>query len=317
MGALELKRLLCPVDFSQYSAVALKIAGGLARTFGAEVTVLHAQRLEAPVYFTTAQLKLLKTELRRSSRAARAYVSDFAGQNLPENIQRSITIVTEDPVTAVLRGAQDFHADLIVMGTHGRTGLTKVRLGSVMESVLRQARVPVLTVGPGVKPTASLGLVRRILCPVDYSSLAKLAFDYATAFAETTGAELIVTHIVEAAEKHQPLDEARRALCDWVAPAVRERCSVKEVVRQGDRTEQILAEAKSSGADLLIVGARPHATIGEMLFGSTTESVIRLAPCPVLSVVRKAGVQEDENARRPGDQTRPDQSIPGKNLSKV
>ena len=287
MAEFKLKRVLCPVDFSEPSAAALRMAGGVAKAFGAELTVLHAQILEAPVYFTVAQAQALKAQLRRSTRAAHAHVADFVVKYLPADLTRSIEVVGDDPVVAILRTAKNWKAGLVVMGTHGRTGLTKVRLGSVMESVLRQTGVPVLTVGPNIKPVASLGVIRRILCPVNYSSLAEIAFEHARTLAEKTGAQLTLLNIAEETPSGQGLDEAQRVLCDWVAPAVRERCSVKEVARQGNSAEQIVAEAKSSGADLVVIGAQSRGSLGTMLFGSTTEVVIRRAPYPVFTVVRR------------------------------
>lgn len=292
MAAFDLKRVLCPVDFSDQSAAALRLAGGMAQALGAELHVLHAERLEAPVYFTAAQMKALKAQLRRSERAARAYLNDFVAQYLPGDLHRSIEIVEDDPVTAILRAAQTSQAGLVVMGTHGRTGLSRVRLGSVMESVLRQISIPVLTVGPGIKPAAPLNAIRRILCPVDFSELAESSFTHARALAEKMNAELVVVNIVEDAVKPGSLDEAHKALCDWVGPEVRGHCSVREVVRQGDRAEQIVGEAQRSQADLVVIGARPSQSLGSMLFGSTTEAVIRHAPCPVLSVVRRNGSKQ-------------------------
>ncbi len=287
MAQFDLKRVLCPVDFSRHSAAALRMAGGLAKTFGAELTVLHAQHLEAPVYFTVAQVRALRGELRRSIRAARAQVAEFVRKHLPQNLPHSIEVVEDDPVTAILRTARNSQANLVVMGTHGRSGLTKIRLGSVTDSVLRQITVPILTVGPGIKPSASLGTVRRILCPVNYRSSAGLASQHARILAEKTGAELILINIVEPDLQNQNLEEARKALCDWVAPDLRERCAVREVVRHGNSAEQIVAEAKSAGADLVVVGGQARESLGAMLFGSTTEALIRHSPCPVLSVVRR------------------------------
>jgi nucleotide-binding universal stress UspA family protein len=289
MAQYDLKRVLCPVDFSEYSAAALRMAGGLAKTLGAELTVLHAQHLEAPVYFTEAQIRALKGQLRRSIRAARTMVTDFVRKHLPRDLPRSIQVVEGNPVAAILRAVSNSKADLVVMGTHGRTGLTKIRLGSVTDSVLRQITAPILTVGPGIKPSASLGTIHRILCPVNYRSSAGLASEYARILAERTGAELLLINIVEPGVPSQTLEEARKALCDWVAPELRERCTVREIVREGNSAEQIVAEAKSAGADLVVVGAQPRNSLGTMLFGSTTEAIIRHVPCPVLSVVRREG----------------------------
>jgi nucleotide-binding universal stress UspA family protein len=279
------RRILCPVDFSDPSAAALRVAGGLAEAFGAEVSVFHAQRLEVPVYFTVAQTRALKLQLRRSSRAARNAMKDFAAKYLPEDVARTLSLVDRYPVTAILRAAKQWRADLIVMGTHGRTGLSRIRLGSIMESVLCQISGPILTVGPSVKLTARLGKIRRVLSPVDFSGLAREAFDYASDLVEKTGGELIATHIVE-----NPLEisteQAKDKMCEWVPPRTRARCRVREVVREGTPAERIIAEARDSQADLIVQGARPRGFWGALIFGSTTEAVMRGAACPVLTIIR-------------------------------
>jgi nucleotide-binding universal stress UspA family protein len=288
MANFQPKHILCPIDFSEHSAAALGVASGLTKAFGAEVIVLHAERLEAPVYFTAAQTKALRAQLRRSARAARAFVADFAGKHLPEDLSRTIVLVEGDPVQAVLRAIKDLRVGLLVMGTHGRTGLARIRLGSVTESVLRQVRTPVVTVGPHIKPVAGLRAIRRVLCPANFGYLARLACEYAAAIAEKLSAELSVVHVEEGApEAGRTLEEIRQLVCDWVPAEVRSRCTVKEVVRQGHAAQQIVAEAKESHADLIVVGAHPRSFLGTILFGSTTEFVIRNATCPVLSVIHK------------------------------
>jgi nucleotide-binding universal stress UspA family protein len=90
-------------------------------------------------------------------------------------------------------------------------------------------------------------------------------------------------------EPHAGVEEVNfhQELCDWIDPKIRGRCTVREVVRKGTAAEQIAAEAKDSQADLIVLGAHPRSFVGTILFGSTTELVIRNAPCPVLSVIRK------------------------------
>ncbi|MCL5670371.1 MAG: universal stress protein [Acidobacteria bacterium] len=280
----KLERILCAVDFSKASAAALRVAGGLAKGARAEVTVLHVQRLEAPEYFTVAQIKALNAQLRRSLRAARKFTEDFAAKNLPRDIDRSTVVLEADPVDAILQTLKESKADLLAMGTHGRTGIARFRLGSVSESVLRQAARSVLTAGPRVQLSASLGTIRRVLCPINYSELAHRTLELAAAIAEITGAELIVTHVLE---EPGETEAGRRELCDWVPSKVRNRCSVREVVRSGHPAEQTLLEAERSHADLLVIGAQHRNMFGSLLFGSTTETVIRSAACPVFSVVVK------------------------------
>ncbi len=290
MAEFRPKRILCPVDFSPQSAVALRVAGRVAMAFGAEVLVLHAHRLEAPVYFTRAQTQALKAQLRRSTKSARAYLRNFADQHLPEKVPHSVLLADRDPVSAIQRAIRDWRPGLVVMATHGRTGLTRLRLGSVMESVLRQSTVPVLTVGPAVKPASSLAPMRRILCPVDLEEPSHAAFEHAAALAEITGAGLIALHVAEhgAAEEETP-GRIREQLCAWVPGDMRNRCSIREVVRRGHPAAQIIEEAKASRADLVVLEARPRRFLDSILFGSTTESVIRNAPSPVLSVIKGAG----------------------------
>jgi nucleotide-binding universal stress UspA family protein len=283
MAKFAPRRILCPIDFSEYSGAALRLAGNLALSLGAEIRILHAQRFDAPLYFTSAQLQSLRRQVRRSLRGARKYVEDFAARHLPDAVRRSVHIIERDPVEAILRMHRDWAADLVVMGTHGRTGLTRIRLGSVMESVLRQIKGPMLTVGPGVKVAPRP--IRRILCPVDFSDSSREMLEHAADLAEKTDAELSVYHVPHAPSAESP-EDAGRALCDWIPPQVRVRCKLHEALGKGKPSESIVAEAKRSQADLIVLGARPRSYLGRLVFGSTTEEVIRTAPCPVLSVIR-------------------------------
>jgi nucleotide-binding universal stress UspA family protein len=286
MTTFTAKRILCPVDFSDLSAMALQTAGAVAMALGSEVTVLHAQRLEAPVYFTVAQTQALQTQLRRSARSTKKQISEFAQEHLPPEVAHHTLVVESEPVSAILKIQHEIGSDLIAMGTHGRGGLARVRLGSIAESVLHQAEVPILTVGPRMKVAPAVGLIRRVLCPVNYRPSAQRALGYAAALAEKTGAELRVAHIVEAPPDRDSQD-ALRQLCDWVPATIRAHCAVKEVLRRGSAAMQIIQEAEDSHADLVVIGAQPRNLLGSILLGSTTELLIRSAPCPVLSVIDK------------------------------
>ena len=259
----------------------------MAMAFGAEVLALHAHRLEAPVYFTRAQIRALNAQLRGSAKSGRAYLRDFADQHLPAKVPHSVLLADRDPVSAIQCAIRDWRPGLVVMATHGRTGLTRLRLGSVMESVVRQSTVPVLTVGPGVKTALSFAPIRRILCPVDLEDSSHAVFHHAAALAEATGAELIVLTVAKDGAEEQTLGTIREQLCAWVPGDMRNRCPIREVIRKGQPAEQIVAEAKAARTDLVVVEARPRRFLDSILFGSTTESVIRNSPSPVLSVIRK------------------------------
>jgi len=145
------------------------------------------------------------------------------------------------------------------------------------------AEVSILTVGPHTKLPPTVEAIRRVLCPVNYSPSSQTALDLAAALAAGTGAELIVAHIDET-PLGKSVQDSLQHLCDWIPATVRAHCAVKEVVKQGSAAEQIVEEAVKSHADLLVIGAQPRSLLGTVLFGSTTELVIRSAACPVLSV---------------------------------
>lgn len=130
------------------------------------------------------------------------------------------------------------------------------------ESVLRQIRKPVVTVGPQVRLSPKLDRIERVSCPVDYSDRDRAALERPAALAQTLGAELIVGLVLEGGGI--PNDQARQALCDWVPVDVRRECSMREVVRQGNTAEQILLEAKDSRADLMVIGANPRNVLGAL-----------------------------------------------------
>jgi len=152
---MQLSHVLCPVDFSDLSARALRYAAMLARRVNARLTVVYAHSFSAPPYFTTGKLEDLERQFRESLREAEAELRRFA-QRETGNLDVDVQIVEAHPVDAIRRAAREIGADLIVMGTHGRSGLNRLMLGSVTEGVLRESQVPVLTVR-GEAPAASTG----------------------------------------------------------------------------------------------------------------------------------------------------------------
>jgi nucleotide-binding universal stress UspA family protein len=155
-----------------------------------------------------------------------------------------------------------------------------------MESVFRQVRGPILTVGP-MAAKLPLVSVRRVLSPIDLSPTAQEHFQYSVDLAERAGAEVVAVHILERPDEGSS-QEALKNLCEWISPEARANCTVREIVKQGKPAEAIIAEAKASRADIIVLGARPQSYFGGLVFGSTTEAVIRAAPCPVLSIIQRA-----------------------------
>jgi nucleotide-binding universal stress UspA family protein len=141
------KRIVCPTDFSDAAAPAERLAAALARSLGAEVVLLHVAS-ESPLWretLGTAQVRAVFEAQRKwaaDALAERAVV--LAGEGVGARGLVKVGVAWQE----IVRVAADEHADMIVMGTHGRSGLDRLLLGSVTERVVRRAPCPVLTVRP-------------------------------------------------------------------------------------------------------------------------------------------------------------------------
>ncbi|HEX4934679.1 MAG TPA: universal stress protein, partial [Gemmatimonadaceae bacterium] len=192
-------------------------------------------------------------------------------------------------------------ADLVVLGTHGRSGLERLMLGSVAERVLRIASCPVLTVPRGAPEAAPIapGIFKRILCPTDFSPASHQAMRWAIAFAQEADAELLVLHVFEAlfAPEHDAfprsaLSAYRRAYEEWalgrlhetVPAPVRAWCRVRELTGVGSAHREIVHAAIANDCDVIVMGVGSVRGVGDRVFGSTTQQVVRTAECPVLTV---------------------------------
>ena len=142
---MQVNTILVPCDFSEHAEHAFKWALGLAEGWGAKIILLHA----APVFSHLAypesvyMLDLAKMEAEALADAEKR-LTDFAAKKGTSPVKVEIRAVSGEPVWQICQAVEQEHADLIVMGSHGRTGLAHVLLGSVAERVARHASCPVL-----------------------------------------------------------------------------------------------------------------------------------------------------------------------------
>lgn len=140
--------ILCPVDFSQCSEKALRVAAKLASGSGVKLTVMYAPHLEVPPYVNeSAQVEIAK-QMVSARIAAKDALESWAAPHLPPKLEVDYEIIERPPVDAIHQAADALGDCWIVMGTHGRTGLKRLFLGSVTERTLRESKVPVLTIPP-------------------------------------------------------------------------------------------------------------------------------------------------------------------------
>jgi nucleotide-binding universal stress UspA family protein len=210
------------------------------------------------------------------------------------------TLVIEAPEVyrEILGQAERLRSDLVVIGTHGRSGFERLFLGSTAEKVLRKASCPVMTVPPQAPEAMPRGPVpfTRILCAIDFSDSSRVGLDYAMSLAQANKAALVLAHVIDTRPLYYDFsppaaidlmawtEEARTRLSQMVPEAVRSVCAVSEFVREGTSHVEILTIANESGADLIVLGVRGRGAADLLFFGSTTHHVIRQARCAVLTL---------------------------------
>jgi nucleotide-binding universal stress UspA family protein len=275
MPSRKFDPILCPVDFSELSAHALRYADLLSRCGNAKVVAAYANWFEAPPYFTEARVAELKSEFRESQGQAERMLGEFVTSTLGDRAAPVETRVVEAlPADGIRQLAAATRAGLIVMGTHGRSGLNRWMLGSVTERILRESPVPVLTVRSAPK-----GPIRRILCPVSDTPSSRGALAAAAAFGACFDAAVTALHVRE--------EHGRGSipnLCEWIPAGERSHCNIRELVRHGNAAEEILKLAAEEDYDLLVLGATRRRFFEGMVLGTTTLRAVRHASCPVLSV---------------------------------
>ena len=296
---IEFKQIICPVAFSESSVRAFAHAVAFAQWYDAQLTVLHV----VPTFDPMQVRGDLTDSVRVVTPMPREQVLEEMGRSLDlARVSPRATPVAEsgDPQATIIEQAISNRADLIVMGTHGRRGFKRLFLGSVTETVLREAPCPVLTVPPHAPAAASEAVTfKRILCPIDFSAAALQALGFALDLARQADGLVKLLHVVEWLAEEEPratahfnvpeyrrhmVEDAQERLRALVADESRTWVEIDDVVVSGRAHREILRAAETKPADLIVMGAQGRGGIGLALFGSTTQQVVRGATCPVLTV---------------------------------
>ena len=291
-----LATVLCPVDFSEEGRGALCYARAVVEHFGGRLIVLT---VEDPLLTEAVDLG---TGTAWSPEDTRVQLADFVaatfGGRLPKGAEIVCEVAVGKPAEEILRTARHDGCDLIVMGTHGRTGARKFFFGSTTERVLRETTIPVLATPPG--PPASVDLehlrrtVGRVLVPVDLTSASGRQVTIAGRLAEALNVPVIVTHVVEPVRSPlratfhlQGLELERRARAEEVLrgllATVPARLHPEALVVHGDPAEEISKVAAARRAGLIVVGLHGSPMLGPRM-GSVTYRVLCLTPALVLAL---------------------------------
>jgi len=279
---MTLNHVLVPHDFGDTSKTAMDYAIALARMFNAVLDVLHV-RDRADNVIPSRFPRELYDELQATVRERLLSITaqDATKPTLDFHL-RSGTAHAE-----ILRFAKEQRTDLIVMGTHGRSGVAHAVMGSVAETVVRTAPCPVLTVR---KPPREY-LAPNILVPTDFGVASDTALSYGRTLAHTFGGRLHLLHLMEnyfmrpiVADPRALEAAARRQLGERLTTSDRDNGATAILEVSDHPAASIVEYANASQIDFIVMGTHGRQAMERLLTGSVAERVVRTASCPVLTV---------------------------------
>jgi len=290
------KQILFAADFSETSRDAFRIACSLARESDSRILVLHVLEAfrvaEEPVYLGQQSVRYIGTDPTESSRES---VESRLSQTFVPDRPILIEYRAQSGLAAeeILKVSREAETDLIVMGTHGRSGISRFLAGSVAESVLRAAQCPVLALRSAAHVEAPAGDIQVILAPIDLSAPSRDTAQVARTLARDLGARLVLLHVapwevvvpgevplvVDLRECRDSLNALRDGLD---GPDL--KAEIQVMLRQGDAATEILDVAETTGCGLIVMGTHGRTGMLRLLMGSVSEAVLRRSRSPVLVI---------------------------------
>ena len=291
---MQLKSILCPVDFSEFSAAAYQHALSLAEHYKAKIVALHVVELWK---YPFAEYAAYQADYAKFSSAltegGEVRLQRFVKEYSTGGVQPQLVIHQGNAPRCILSVAQKENMEVIVMGTHGRRGFDRLVLGSTTDRIIRKAACPVLVVSDsshnalGTGPDGRHRLSRILYC-TDFSNNSERARSYAISLAAEYGAELVLLHVAESpshvARAEEIIVEHTHELDKLVSETERQNLTVRSVIRFGKPYEEIVRYAIEAQASVIVMTARGGDAVDRAIFGSTTYRVIQLGPCPVLAI---------------------------------
>jgi len=284
---IAINNILFATDFSPHSNAALPYALAIAHQYGARLFGAHVISSDEFLYPSP---EVWPAHLQQEEQLQEEVVTRLEEQlrGVPHQALSGI-----GNVWAVLRRMVSEHdIDLIVVGSHGRTGARKLLMGSVAEKLFRQASCPVLTVGPRVvDQKSSVAEFNHILFATDFGKESAAAASYAVSVAHEHQARLSLLHILQqrhpgAVSPEPSSDLLFRRLRDLVPPDTELLSHPDYFIQFGLPAERILQFSSAHEIDLIVVGVHPHEAVSAVthLAHTTAQHIVAHAACPVLTV---------------------------------
>lgn len=285
---MRLRKILCPIDFSRDSTSAMRAAIRLANDHAAELVLAHV--FQPPITLTIEQPVMpseIYTTLAKDASSgldqAVAQATELGANRVTGELKNGVAWIE---LVEMLE--RDASFDLVVMGTHGRTGISRMLLGSVTEKVVRHAPCSVLT----LRRDAAVAPFTKILCPIDFSDTSEIAMDFA---AELRPKSITLLHVIEVIMPYSgepfpavytdDIQQQATEELDRAATVVRKLAEVpvETTTREGRAGHEVVEMLdENPGFDLVVIGSHGRTGIKRALLGSVAEVVVRHARCPVV-----------------------------------
>lgn len=291
-AAVTPKNILLATDFSECSERALSYATGAARRYGSALHFAHVVPINT---YYLAGPDALGVALEQAQREAAAVVARLQREHQLEGVQHHTWVLRGYVAETLAELIAREHIDLVVMGTHGRTGLSKLVLGSVAEEVFRKSPCPVLTVGPHVPEARPGSGLKAVLFATDFSADSARALPYALSAAREFGAELTLLHVLEPGEEmagDRPGRDARlKARLEEMLGSEAGKVRARTEIAGGDPAACIVEAAAQRGAGVILLGLKAPQMFADRLPWLYAYRIVSQAPCPVLTVRGKLVVE--------------------------
>jgi nucleotide-binding universal stress UspA family protein len=316
----NVRTILVPIDFSKMSIQAIETAKKLAQRFQATIHLAHVRPFDYPVGLMAPAPPFMPYSVVTYDRDAEKRLTHklrnlARKHDLPES--GTCHLRSGAPVfDEICRLARDIRANLIVMSTHGRTGLKHVFLGSTAERIVQHSPCPVFVARQRGRrsKTGSALTINTILVPVDFSECSLKGLDYAIAFADRVGAKLILFHAIQLAPytsggfaydlaslEEAAHKDAERHMQEFARMAKFGGVKFQTAITMGPPVPEIVAAAQDHDVDLIISSTHGRTGFKHILIGSTAEHVVRYSRCPVLVVPSHPNVRAAKLTRGAGD----------------
>jgi universal stress protein A len=279
MDAFRPKTILVATDFSKAAAHALRYASAIAERLVARLVVVHADDLIPPIEDRDLAELLAGRRMVSPIAAAQERLVAHVEENVSPSVAFDARVIVDSPISSIINEAKECGADLLVMGTQGRTGVRRLMIGSVCESVMRAVSIPVIAVSMAAADHESLA-INKVVCIVDQSPECAAALRIAAAMAPD--ARLI---LLNPREEERPLQAAERLmrLRRWLPAELVDRCELR-LVDAGWSAEHLANFAATAGADLIVAGGQRGHGVSDIFRGTTTDRIVQRSECPVLVV---------------------------------